>query len=228
MNYDAFIFDMDGTLADTSPGVFAGLKITFDALGIPIPGDEVMRKFIGPPLISSFKREYDMDDAQAYRAAGVFRSFYGERGMFMCELYPGMRELLFRLKNAGARLTVATLKLESSARHIVEHLGLSGVFDAVIGADPGGIRTKKDTVLFGLAEAGCVSPDRALLIGDSEYDAVGARQAGVDFCAAMYGFGFDDPSLVDKNPCAYRIYSPMELWDIMECQDSAVRAGTTL
>ena len=82
MKYDTFIFDMDGTLSDTSPGVFAGLRITFDALGMPVPEEAVLRRFIGPPLLSSFKRELGMDDCEAERAAAVSGPTIRKRACF--------------------------------------------------------------------------------------------------------------------------------------------------
>ena len=210
MQYKAFIFDMDGTLADTSPGVFEGVRRTMREMGEPPVPENELGRFIGPPLWNSFRETGKLTPEKVAEAVGKFRAYYSETGVFLSTLYPGMEQLLRALKERGASLLVATLKLEGLAQTLVGHMGIDDCFSAVVGADPEGKRTKKDTIELGMKLAGITDPREVLMIGDSEYDAIGAEEAGVDFCAALYGFGLT-PELAKKHPCALEIHSPLEL-----------------
>ena len=209
MKYQAYIFDMDGTLADTSPGVFEGVRRTMQALGEPPVPEEQLGRFIGPPLWTSFRETGKLPPERVAEAVELFRGYYSKTGIYESNLYPGMRELLTALQASGAALLVATLKLEGLAQTMVKHVGLD-CFTAVVGADPEGHRTKRDTIALGMELAGVTDPKRVLMIGDSEFDAIGAAEAGVDFCAALYGFGLDEAK-ADLHPCVFKIREPLEL-----------------
>lgn len=214
-NYQTFVFDLDGTLADTSPGVFAGVSRTLSLLGRePLP-EERLRRFIGPPLHQSFSRDLGMEEEEVRRAVLLFRDYYKSEGLYHSDLYPGMDTLVRTLKQRGCTLVVATLKREEQAITVVEHLGLTDCFSTVIGSDDAEQRTKKDTIDLALELAGITSRETALMIGDSEFDAVGAEQAGVDFCAALYGFGLT-PETLENHPCMLAIQSPLELLDKLD------------
>ena len=100
-----------------------------------------------------------------------------------------MDALIQTLKRRGGTLMVATLKREEQAITVIEHLGLFPYMSAVVGSDDEGQRTKKDTIDMAMRLSGAADYTASLMIGDSEFDAIGAERAGVDFCAATYGFG---------------------------------------
>ncbi len=212
MKYSDFIFDMDGTLADTSPGVFEGVRRTLRQMGAPSLPEQELRRFIGPPLHLSFHEICGMDEAKAMEATLLFREYYKKEGVFNSTLYDGMETLLRTLKAKGCRLMVATLKREAQAVSLVEHLGIADCFTAVVGSDDAEKRTKKDVIELAMALSGIPGPDGVLMIGDSKFDAVGAEQAGVDFCAVTYGFGFT-PATLDRYRHQAAIASPLELLD---------------
>lgn len=210
MKYNHFIFDMDGTLADTSPGVFEGVRLTLRQMGEPPLPESELRRFIGPPLHHSFQEICGMDEEKAMEATLCFRSYYKREGVFRCELYDGMETLLRTLKAEGYKLMVATLKREEQAKRLAKHLGIADCFSAVVGSDDSEQRTKKDTIEIAMQLSGISGPEGVLMIGDSEYDAVGAAQAGVDFCAATYGFGLT-PEVLKRHSYQLKITSPLEL-----------------
>lgn len=210
VNYNYFIFDMDGTLADTSPGVFAGVRLTLREMGEPPVPENELHRFIGPPLHQSFHDICGMDEKKAMEATLRFRSFYKVKGVFQSNLYSGMETLLRTLKADGHKLMVATLKREEQAKSLVNHLGIADCFTAVVGSDDAEQRTKKDTIEIAMSLSGISSCEGVLMIGDSEFDAIGAAQAGVDFCAATYGFGLP-PEALKKHPYKLQIASPLEL-----------------
>ncbi len=210
MKYRNFIFDLDGTLADTSPGVFEGIRLVLRQMGEPPVPEDQLSRFIGPPLHISFAAVCGMKDPRLHEAVGIFREYYKNGGVYNSVLYPGMEQLLRTLKEQGAVLMVATLKREEQAVSLIEHMGLSSLFSAVVGGDDAELRTKKDNIELAMRLSGASDKSATLMIGDSEFDAVGAEQAGVDFCAANYGFGLT-PEVIAKHPCAVEIASPLEL-----------------
>ena len=210
MIYRSFVFDLDGTLADTSPGVFAGIRYALSEMKRdPLPEDK-LRLFIGPPLQNSFSNIAGMSPSDTDTAVDHFRVYYEERGVYETALYPGMKELLLKLKESGATLMVGSLKRELFTIHMIEHLGISPLFSAVVGCDDGASRTKTDIINLALAKAGVTDRSSALMVGDSEYDAIGAKEAGIAFCGALYGFGLNEKNLAN-NPYACSINSPLEL-----------------
>lgn len=215
MKYSTIVFDMDGTLSDTSPGVFAGVRRTLAILGRPQLSEERLRTFIGPPTADSFQRECGMTREQAVEATLLFRDYYSVTGVYDSKLYEGMQELLKLLKSAGAKVTVATLKPEDEAENLLRKENALEYFDAVSGSGPLGVSRKEDTIINGLTRAGVYSLDGVLMVGDSEYDAIGAEKVGVDFCAARYGFGLTD-RIVARHPCVMEIWSPLELWEKLQ------------
>lgn len=208
--YNTYIFDLDGTLADTSPGVFTGIRGALETLGEPPLPEAELNRFIGPPLYLSFQEVCGMDHDRALEAVMAFRAYYKTVGIYRCSVYEGMEELLRTLKAEGNTLMVATLKPEDQAHTFIKHLGWWELFSAVVGLDEEHKRTKREAIDLAMERSGVTDYETALMIGDSEYDAEGAELAGVDFCAAVYGFGLT-PEKVAKHPCVFEISTPLEL-----------------
>ena len=100
-NYDVILFDLDGTLTDSAPGILNSVRYACRKLGLPIPGEETLRRFLGPPLIASFRELMGLDAADADRAVSAFREYFPTKGLFENEVYPGVPALLAVLKAAG-------------------------------------------------------------------------------------------------------------------------------
>lgn len=187
--YRAVLFDLDGTLLDTSRGILNCISYAEAVMPLPALSLERKRSFIGPPLLESFMREYSLDEEGAMRAATVYRDRYREKGMLEAEVYPDIPDLLASLKNAGYIMAVATLKLGDYADKVISSFGLSPYFHCVCGTDEKGTVTKAEIINRCLERMGAAASE-AVLIGDSSFDRNGARQAGVDFIGVSYGFGF--------------------------------------
>ena len=95
-NYDAVLFDFDGTLADTGEGIFESVRYAVEALGKPPLSDKQLRSFIGPPIYDSFMNMLDLDHDQTEFAAMKYRERYAEGAMFSLRLYDGIPELLIK------------------------------------------------------------------------------------------------------------------------------------
>ena len=107
-NYDVILFDLDGTLTDSAPGILNSVRYACRKLGLPIPGEETLRRFLGPPLIASFRELMGLDAADADRAVSAFREYFPTKGLFENEVYPGVPALLADLKAAGKTVILAT------------------------------------------------------------------------------------------------------------------------
>ena len=190
-HYDAVIFDLDGTLLDTSEGIFKSVSYVIDTLKLPRLSDDVMRTFIGPPIQKSFARIYGMDSADAGRAAELFRNRYKENDLLLAKPYEGIFEAIRDLNNAGIKTAVATYKRQDYAEKILKHFGFDKVCDIMCGSDFDGVLTKKDIIENAIKGMGISDRRRVVMVGDSDNDATGAEEIGVDFIGVTYGFGFN-------------------------------------
>lgn len=199
MKYKYLLFDLDGTVSESAPGIRMSLEKAIAQLGIEAPDLSDYTLYIGPPLIDTFLHLCHLPPEQAERGAQLYRDYYNAEGKYRNRAYDGIRALLCTLREKGARLAICTSKYERFAEEIVEILGLTDCFDAVCGSNLDGSRKdKKDLIPYALetiagdAEA---AKKNAVMIGDTWYDARGARLCGVDFIGVAYGYGALQPML---------------------------------
>ena len=155
MGWDVLLFDLDGTLTDSGPGIMHAAETALGSFGITGLSEQALRQFVGPPLVESFA--VYLPQAEVQTAIDRFRAYYRETGWLENEPYPGVRECLHALKAAGKRMYVATSKLESMARQVLTHFDLMQYFDGVCGgiADDPEAGKKVNVVRRALREAGC-------------------------------------------------------------------------
>lgn len=186
-HYDVILFDVDGTLIDSAPGILHTLEEVFQKMGVDTTGVN-LRRYLGPPLRRSFG-EHFTDPAKIEQATELYRVSYHEKGSHECEPYPGAIEMLRRLKQAGYVLCTATSKPTEVVTPILEEKGLAGFFDFIGGASLDESRdTKTDVVRYVLAQP-CVQGKRVLMVGDRNDDMRGAADCRLDAAAALYGYG---------------------------------------
>ena len=195
--YKTIIFDLDGTLLNTSEGVLNSIKYALDKMGAKQLPYEMAKRFIGPPLQEAFEKIAGFKGDDIDLAVLHYRKNYKENGaIFEAEVYDGIIDVLKHLKNEGRKICVATLKPEDSAKRVLAHFGLAEYFD-YIGGNKEEKSTKAGLIAEGLA-ATSTAPEEAVLIGDGIFDLYGAQEAGVDFIAAAYGFGPEEGFPEDK------------------------------
>ena len=189
MGWDILLFDLDGTLTDSGPGIMHAAKTALQSFGIDGLSERELRYFVGPPLWESFGKY--LPEEQISAAIDRFREYYRVTGWLENEPYPGVRECLHALKAAGKRMYVATSKLESMARQVLTHFDLMQYFDGVCGgiADDPEAGKKVNVVRRALREAECTEYSRAILSGDREYDIYGGHAAGIQTVGVLYGYG---------------------------------------
>jgi phosphoglycolate phosphatase len=183
--YKLALFDLDGTISDSSPGIFRTLKETFPLVDWPVPGPQALRRFIGPPLWNCLHETLETAD----RFVVLFRKAYSQKGIFENELYPGIRELFAELRSAGIKLAVVTSKPIIPARAVLDYFGVTELFDYISGADDSDRGGGKEELIFPVLKESGISAEDTVMIGDTKYDASGARKAGTNFIGVLYGFG---------------------------------------
>ncbi len=195
-NYDAVIFDLDGTLLDTSEGIFRSVGYVIESCALPAISDEVLRTFIGPPIQRSFARVYGLSKDEADEKADIFRNRYKEDDLLLARPYDGMIGTIATLRKAGIKTAVATYKRHDYAKRLLEHFGFDEAVDAIFGSDMEGKLSKKDIIENAIRHLGITDYKRVVMVGDSDNDAIGAKEIGVPFIGVTYGFGFADAKAV--------------------------------
>lgn len=181
------LFDLDGTLIDSEPGITACIRHAFDRLGVPAPSE--LRPWIGPPLRHSFAPLLGHDAARVEAAVDHYHERFATLGWREHAVYPGIAEAIARLQAAGHRLAVVTSKPARHARPIVESLPFGDAFDKLYGPDPSSAHSEKATMIAAaLADFGA-APDQAAMIGDRRFDIEGAVANRVRGIGVLWGFG---------------------------------------
>lgn len=189
-DYRYFLFDLDGTVTDPGVGITNSVMYALSKFGIEEGDRRKLYRFIGPPLADSFRDFYGFTTEEAQAGVGFYREYYSEKGMLENVLYPGMEELLARMKADGKILIMATSKPEFFARQIVEYFHLEKYFDFIAGATMDQSRVKKgDVIAYALEQCGITDRETALMIGDRKHDIEGARENGLDSMGVLYGYG---------------------------------------
>ena len=208
----AVLFDFDGTLADSSEGIFYTSTKVMEELGFPGPWEtKQLRKFIGPPLADSFRCAFALAEEHIDWAVDRYREIYKDAGPSGCHLYDGMEALIASLKEMGLKIAVATNKNQPVVEECIDALPIKGKFDLIAGTVKG-VRADKTSVIKHCMDTFGVSFDEVLMIGDTENDREGALRNSTHFIAAIWGFGYSSPE--DYNGLYYA-ERPIEVLDII-------------
>jgi len=188
--YDIVLFDLDGTLTDPKPGITKSVQYALAKMGIVEENLDKLTSFIGPPLTTSFKEFYNMNDDEANQALQYYRERFSTVGLYENGVYEGIKELLEELQNHGKTMFVATSKPTIFSIKILEHFGLIQFFKAVIGSELDGTRVEKNEVIaYVLSEIDGHTAQKIIMVGDRKFDILGAQQNGIDVVAVAYGYG---------------------------------------
>ena len=187
MKKKAIFFDLDGTLTDSGEGIINCASLALEHFGLPVPSREEMRVFVGPPLDQTLIR-FGVPPEKAQEGIDVFRSRYLVVGKFENSPYPGIHQLLEKLKGQGHRLFVATSKPESTSVEILNKFKLSQYFEVICGATLDGSRVHKaDVIAYLLSKIG--TAEEILMVGDTEFDVIGAAAHGIKTIGVSWGYG---------------------------------------
>ena len=185
--FQTILFDFDGTVFDTVDGITKSIRYALQKHGTEAALSE-LRCFAGPPLIDKFIEVYGVTREEAEQLVVDFRERYVPVGVYESAPFPGIRELTEKLHAAGKTVGIATSKPQSMAELLLERDGLRGCFDAVAGSDPGLNNNAKWEVVLRAMQACSAVPETTVLIGDTKYDAAGAKQAGIPCIGVRWGY----------------------------------------
>jgi len=180
------LFDLDGTLVDSTPGIWASVRVAAAALGLPAPTAEQLRQMVGPPLQDGFALVLGVPPGDVPRAVAAYREHYAAGALLDVAVYAGIPSLLARLTADGATLAITTSKPEPFAVRVLEHTGLRPFFASVHGATMDGAVRHKDQVVA-LALAAHPDGERPVLVGDRAHDVLGAAAHGLPCIGAGWG-----------------------------------------
>ncbi len=193
--FSAVLFDLDGTIVDSAPGITATLAYTLEELGEPVPTPSELVAWVGPPILDSFRDLAGFTTEQAQHALTIYRPRYLSTGVFDAHVYEGVPEVLAAIHAAGIPLSLATSKPETPARIVLEHFGLAQYFTELTGASDDERRSAKaDVVAEALRRLGEDGADlsRPVMVGDRHHDVEGAAAHDVPTIFVRWGYG--DPA----------------------------------
>lgn len=208
----AILFDQDGTLLDSAPGIKRCANFTLEKLGYPLIPYKELDFFIGPPLKECF-RLAGVKDEDLEEAIRIFRGEYESKGGFEAYVYPDVEKTLQELKSRGHRLFVCTCKIQTTSGPILSKFGLRSYFDGIYGVSrDGSVSTKSQVIKVCLRNESLGI--EAIMVGDTELDVFGAKENGIPCLAADYGYG-DKKKLREAGPIGHLA----RFSDLLNCFD---------
>lgn len=215
MKFQYLLFDLDGTLTDPKEGITTSVQYALHSFGIEEPDLDKLTPFIGPPLKDSFMEAYGFDEKQAEEAIEKYREWFRPKGIFQNNIYPGIREMLKKLKGQGKVLAVASSKPQVFVEQILHHFEIYEYFSVIVGSELDGRRGTKEEVveeaLRRLAEEenGRVSTEKetengramaeTVMIGDRKFDVAGGKEHGLVTVGVTFGYS-PEGELEEANP----------------------------
>lgn len=214
MCFTHILFDLDGTLTNPRMGIGNSLRYALRQMQIDGYSDEILERFVGPPLQDGFKNLFGLNERNTNLAVEHFRIYFGEKGLYENEPYPGIGELLEELHLSGKRIYVVTSKLEKYAKMIIRHFEFDRYIDDLIGAESTGTHSGKGQLIAELMERNQITASYSVvMIGDTHYDMIGAKENEISSIAVGYGFGTPE-TLSSCNP-DYLVESVDELAELL-------------
>lgn len=185
--YDVVLFDVDGTLLHSRPGILDTFSYAFRMMGVDPSGMDLSR-YLGPPLRQSFA-EHFASDYEVERAVAFYRTRYAQQGMHLCSPFPGVSDMLHSLRQAGLFLATATSKPTAVVTPILEEQGLADYFDHIGGASMDKSVDTKTAVIRSVLADPRLCGKRILMVGDRQDDMQGAADCGIPSAGVLYGYG---------------------------------------
>ena len=218
IKYEAVLFDVDGTLLDTSEGIVKSVRETIEHFDLPMPSDEDILRFIGPPIEWSFEGKCGVTGDKLREVTDHFRDIYSNRNLLLARPYDGIYELLDFLKTRNIPIGIATYKKQDYAEKLLYAMHFNDYTEHIFGSDYEGKLLKSDIINLCIDSLGVKDHFKVLMVGDSKHDAKGAEAAGASFAGVSFGFGFGKFGGEDINDYKYVFYAdnPMEIASLWE------------
>lgn len=208
------LFDLDGTLTASAPGIISSVKEVIRHYGLREYSQEELGKFIGPPLAVSFSKYLGLPDDKILEAIGVYREYFEAHGIFDNSVYDGIPETLQKLKDSGHILAVSTSKPEIYAKTIVDYYKIAPYFTFVCGIPMEDEQmTKAQVIATTLEKLGVTDKNEVLMIGDRFYDVEGADENGIECMGVTFGYGNEEE--LTQAGAKYIAHTAEEIFDVI-------------
>lgn len=192
-NWSCVLFDLDGTITDSAPGIVARLVKTFEELGRPVPSEADLLQWVGPPMLESFEQRAGMTPDEAQDALIVYRAISAVDGPWTgSAVYPGVAGIIKTLSAQGVPLAITSSKPESQVQAVLDHFALSRYFTVLCGASEDEVRSSKADVIeeaLRRLTAKDVDLSKVVLVGDRHHDVEGAAAHGIPTILVEWGYG---------------------------------------
>ena len=189
--FQYLLFDLDGTLTDSKPGIINCIRYALDYMQYPYTED-FLDQFVGPPLMVSFQKFCGFSEADATRATAKYRERFSTKGLYENAVFDGVKEMLKELKNTGKTIALSTSKPELYTFEIIKHFSLVDYIDEPVGATMDGTRENKDDVIKeAMRRLDINTPEKraqTVMIGDRFYDIEGAKKCGLQSIGCRWGY----------------------------------------
>lgn len=189
MNYQLYIFDLDGTILNSLGDLTDAVNHTLQSMGYPQRTMEEVRSFVGNGIRKLLERALPESCGveETDRAYEIFYPYYQEHCADRTEPYEGIEALLHRLKSAGAKLAVVSNKADGAVQQLTKRY-FDGIFDLAVGEKEGIRRKPAPDSVWNVLKVLQIEKRDAVYIGDSEVDIETAKNAGIDEIAVCWGF----------------------------------------
>lgn len=218
MKIKNLLFDLDGTLIDSFPGISNCFKYALEKMGETIPSDEFLKKCLGPPLDYSFREFFNMDEANISEGVRLYRERYRVKGVYEFTPLAGAKECLEKLNKAGFNILLATSKPEPFAKKILRQMGADTYFSVICGSDFDVLLKNKTDVINEALRRGNISREESCMIGDRKYDIVGAKNCGLRSVGIKVGFA--EEGELEESGADIVVKDFNELYDVLTNDDS--------
>ena len=213
LKYTDILFDMDGTLNESGPGIIASFKYAMNKLNMPLADDADLNFVIGPPLDFSFKK-LNVDKENIKTAISYYRDFFTKEGMYINSVYDGIEDVLKELIQRGYTLHIATSKPDILTKEILIHFDLLKYFNFIAACTMDEKRTTKDEVIaYALENLSHIDKSNILMIGDRYHDIEGAKINGIDSMGVLYGYG--DRAELENAGADYIAQTPKDILNFL-------------
>lgn len=213
MRYKYIFFDLDGTLTDPQEGITNCVKYSLESFGIYEADYSKLMRFIGPPLIYSFKEYYGFSEEKARAAVTKYRERFADIGIFENKVYDGIEDVLQKLVDTAHVLVLATSKPKVFADRIMTKYRLRPYFKLICGSELDGTRDNKNEVIEYAIETLQIPREQIIMVGDRKHDIIGAKRCGIASCGVRYGYA--EPNELEEAGADYIADNLTDLLEIL-------------
>lgn len=189
MKVKNILFDLDGTIIEPQEGIINSVLYSLNKMGIKETYVNDLKKFIGPPLIDSFKEHYKLNEESANKAIIYYREYFSRTGINENSLYDKIENLLIDLHRNKINLFIATSKPTVYAKQIMKSYRLDSYFKQIVGSNLDNTRKDKEEIIDYVLTKNQLSKNETIMIGDRSFDIIGSKKNGIESIGVTYGHG---------------------------------------